>query len=94
MSGRNRIRRHYVFHGDVQGVGFRWYARNGALASGASGWVRNEWDGSVHMELQGYPEQIDSVIELLRKDTYIRIDRIDVREIPLDGAETGFQVRF
>ena len=29
-----------------------------------------------------------------KKDTYIRIDRIDVREIPLDGAETGFQVRF
>ncbi|MBR6351839.1 MAG: acylphosphatase, partial [Firmicutes bacterium] len=43
----NIIRRHIVFYGWVQGVGFRWRARNAAQAVGVTGWVRNEYDGSV-----------------------------------------------
>src|SRR3712207_4878468 len=47
------IRRlHLVFVGEVQGVGFRWTARHAADACGCTGWVRNESDGSVTLELQ------------------------------------------
>lgn len=46
-----RLRMRFV--GQVQGVGFRWTARKVAQGLGLSGWVRNEWDGSVSMELQG-----------------------------------------
>lgn len=41
------------FVGEVQGVGFRWTARKVADDLGLSGWVRNEPDGSVSMELEG-----------------------------------------
>ena len=47
------IRRHLVFRGWVQGVGFRWRARQAAQLHGATGWVKNEYDGSVVMEIQG-----------------------------------------
>ncbi len=46
-------RRRIEFHGQVQGVGFRYQARRYASAYGLKGWVRNEYDGSVTMEVQG-----------------------------------------
>jgi len=47
------IRRHIIFYGDVQGVGFRFRAYHAATMYGCTGWVRNECDGSVIMEIQG-----------------------------------------
>lgn len=46
------------FVGEVQGVGFRWTSQRLANQLGLTGWVRNEWDGSVSMELQGTNEQV------------------------------------
>ena len=43
------IRKHIVFTGQVQGVGFRWRARQAANLYGCTGWCRNERDGSVTM---------------------------------------------
>ena len=47
------IRRRWRFTGTVQGVGFRYYARAAALHLGLTGWVANNWDGSVTLEAQG-----------------------------------------
>ena len=55
-------RKHIVFYGWVQGVGFRYRARHAADLYGCTGWVRNEYDGSVSMEIQGEEENIDKVI--------------------------------
>ena len=46
------IRRRWRFTGTVQGVGFRYYARAAALHLGLTGWVANNWDGSVTLEAQ------------------------------------------
>lgn len=93
MRTKNIIRRHYIFEGEVQGVGFRWYASQAASASGVTGWVRNEYDGSVTMELQGTADQIDAAVEMLGKDSWIRIDRTVVREMEPDETERRFTVR-
>ena len=60
------LRQHIVFRGWVQGVGFRYRARHAAELYGVTGWVMNEPDGSVSMEIQGTQEQIDNVIILAR----------------------------
>ena len=44
------IRRRWRFTGEVQGVGFRYYARAAAQHLGLTGWVANNWDGSVTLE--------------------------------------------
>ena len=44
------IRKHIVFYGGVQGVGFRYRACHAADLYGCTGWLRNEYDGSVSME--------------------------------------------
>ena len=85
------IRRHIVFHGWVQGVGFRYRARHAADLYSCTGWVRNEWDGSVVMEIQGEEENIDRVIFAIEAGRYVRIENMDSRMIPLVEGERGFR---
>ena len=84
------IRKHIRFWGRVQGVGFRYRAYHAANAVGATGWVRNEYDGSVTMEIQGAEEQIDQVILLIEKGRFVRIENMDARTIPVKEEERGF----
>ena len=83
------IRKHIRFWGRVQGVGFRYRAYHAANAVGATGWVRNEYDGSVTMEIQGAEEQIDQVILLIEKGRFVRIENMDARTIPVKEEERG-----
>ena len=85
------LRQHIVFKGWVQGVGFRYRARHAADLYGVTGWVRNEPDGSVSMEVQGTQEQIDNVIIAVEKGTYVSIEHMDVKTIPLIESERGFR---
>ena len=84
------IRKRIVFSGWVQGVGFRYRARHAAELLGATGWVRNEYDGSVTMEIQGTEEQIDGVIQAIERGRYVKIENMDVRTIPVVPHEQGF----
>ena len=47
------MRKRFVFTGLVQGVRFRYRARHAAEMAGCTGWVKNEYDGSIVMEIQG-----------------------------------------
>ena len=87
------VRKRLTFSGDVQGVGFRWRTRHAARAVGATGWVRNERDGRVSMELQGTEEQIDQVLDALERGLYIRISDIEVRSLPAEPEERSFVTR-
>ena len=85
------IRRHIVFQGWVQGVGFRYRARHATDLYSCTGWCRNEWDGSVTMEIQGEEENIDAVILAIEAGQYVRIENMDSRMIPLVEGERGFR---
>ena len=89
----NRVRKHITFYGWVQGVGFRYRARHAAQLYGCTGWVRNEWDGSVTMEIQGTEEAIDKVIQAIEAGKYVRIEKMESRMIPVDPEERGFKTR-
>ena len=88
------IRKRIVFSGWVQGVGFRYRARRAADLFGATGWVRNEYDGSVTMEIQGTEEQIDGVILAIERGRYVKIENMDVRTIPVVPHEQGFWTKW
>ena len=86
------VRRHYSFGGRVQGVGFRYSAQYVAQMLGLTGWVRNEWDDTVTMEVQGEEEKIDKLIYRQNASRFIRIDRMGMMEMALQ-EEIGFHVR-
>lgn len=87
-------REHIRFTGYVQGVGFRYRLFHLAQHYGVTGWVRNEYDGSVSAELQGLPEEIDQIIQQLKQDRYIDITGMDRKNIPPDEQENGFHIRY
>lgn len=88
----NPIRKHFVFTGRVQGVGFRYTALYAAQSLGLTGWVRNEWNGNVEMEVQGSPEAVQALLSRLECRSFIRIDHIASTDLPLK-EERGFHVR-
>ena len=85
------IRKHIIFWGSVQGVGFRWRAKHAANAYSCTGWCRNEWDGSVVMEIQGEEKDIDQVILAIETGRYVQIENMDARSVPLIETERGFR---
>lgn len=58
-----------------------------------TGWVKNEWDGSVEMEVQGTEEAIDRMLIMINSGDYIVIDNVESQDIPLLENESGFHVR-
>ena len=86
------IRRHYWFSGRVQGVGFRYRAYYIAGSLGITGWVRNHWDDRVEMEAQGTREELARMIEMLNAQSFIWIEDIEDKVIPVE-VESGFYSR-
>ena len=86
---RKRIR----FYGRVQAVGFRFQAQHAARRNGVTGWVQNEDDGSVTMEIQGTLKQINDVIAEIDSDPYIRIESMKTRMLDPVPDERNFKVK-
>lgn len=87
------VRRRYVFKGNVQGVGFRYRANYAAQGLGVTGFVYNEWDGSVVMEAQGSADMLDRLLVMINQGSYISIDWIYTTDIPVDEDERSFSIR-
>ena len=70
-------------HGRVQGVGFRYAARNQARLLGLKGWVENRPDGSVLIQVQGKPEACNVYITWCQTGpAYSWVERIELTEKP------------
>ncbi len=83
------------FTGQVQGVGFRWSSQRIANNLGLTGWVHNEWDGSVKMELQGTNDDISVFFGMLNsmyKRYHLDYRIEDQEDIPLVEGEAAFRV--
>lgn len=86
------VRKHITFYGRVQGVGFRYTAKYLAQSLALTGWVKNEWDGTVTMEVQGREPMINKLLVGLNQGHFISIEWMDTKEIPLE-KESSFTVR-
>lgn len=88
------IRKRIVFHGRVQSVGFRYTARLAADSLGLTGWVRNEYDGTVSMEVQGPELLVNKLLVQLNTDRFIQVEWMDSEDIPLVDGKKRFEVRY
>ena len=88
MSGR-RLR----IYGRVQGVFFRNWTMDRALALGVRGWVRNRRDGSVELVAYGPDEAVEALTDACRTGPpAAHVDRIEGAMEEAEGAPAGFRV--
>ncbi len=86
---------HAYVHGWVQGVGYRYFVVNNALALGLRGYARNLQDGSVEVLAQGTRSNLERLLTLLQRGPAAA----EVREVRSHwGSPTehlsGFHVRW
>lgn len=93
---------HIYIKGDIIGVGFRAWTKIQAKINHAKGWVRNIHDrpdifgpgGGVEAVIQGEKEQVDKMLELLKKGPPVS----HVTEVSITPQEPkeileGFEIR-
>ena len=79
--------------GVVQGVSFRWFTRQEAERLGLVGWVRNERDGSVRLEVQGPERDVEELLAWVRHGpTHARVVAVDVSELPPTEVDIDFAI--
>ncbi|MGC8765536.1 MAG: acylphosphatase [Brevinematia bacterium] len=82
--------------GRVQGVGFRYFVETNANLLNITGWVANQWDGSVKVVAEGRGEDIEEFLKLLWKGprlAYVEDVRYKLEEIERVNF-VSFDIRF
>lgn len=80
-------------NGLVQGVGFRYYTLRIAEQFGATGFVKNNFDGSVSAEIQIRGDLMNQLIEEIKRGpshSYVR--EFEKMEIEIRIDENEFQI--
>ena len=76
-----------MVHGQVQGVGFRWWAEREATRLGVTGWVRNREDGAVEALVQGEPDAVQAMVdELASGPRHAAVSGVDVEQVEPTGS--------
>ncbi len=82
-----------LYEGRVQGVGFRYTARQVARGFELVGWVRNLPDGRVELVAEGDRTELDAFREAIRESglgAFIRNEAVTWSEP--QGGLSGFQI--
>lgn len=86
-------RRHIVLRGEVQGVGFRYFAQREAAALGVTGWVLNRLDESVEMEAQAETDALNRFEAAMRHGPNLAyVSTAEVRPVKPIPDDARFQV--
>ena len=87
------VRAHVIITGIVQGVFFRLETQRAAETYGVSGWVRNNYDGSVEAVIEGKREAVESLLAWCHKGPpRASVDKVDVQWQDYIGEFSKFQV--
>ncbi len=77
----------FLVHGEVQGVGFRWFVLREAQRLGLRGLARNLRDGSVEVIAAGTPEALAALERALGEGPRLaRVVRVEKSDVPHELA--------
>ncbi|MCP3025928.1 acylphosphatase [Halobacillus sp. A5] len=87
-------RKHLVFHGQVQGVGFRATAQSLAKQYGLTGWVKNKEDGTVELEAEGSAQDLQSFTREIKEgpSPFIKIKAVEEDDYDEEKGHRKFKV--
>jgi acylphosphatase len=82
-------------HGQVQGVGYRFFARTAARRLNLQGYVRNRQDRSVEVVAEGEKSSLDQLLAQLRQGpSAATVERVEIKWSTGRHTFLGFEVRF
>jgi acylphosphatase len=82
-------------YGQVQGVGYRYFARQVARRLNLRGYVRNREDRSVEVVAEGEKRALDQFLAQLKQGpSAATVERVDAKWLPSRHTFLGFEVRF
>ena len=86
-------RLHGVIHGDVQGVGFRYFLMREAQRLGLRGWVRNREDGTVEFVAEGRRAGLERLRQAAGRGPQLaKVEQVDAEWSAAAGGLDGFDL--
>jgi acylphosphatase len=86
-------RLHGVIHGDVQGVGFRYFLMREAQRLGLRGWVRNRDDGTVEFVAEGRRADLEKLKQVAgRGPQMAQVEKVDAEWSAAAGGLDRFDL--
>jgi acylphosphatase len=88
-----RVARHYVISGEVQGVGYRFFAQRVAARHQVVGYVRNLEDGRVEAHAEGSPEGVEGFKhDLAVGPGHARVEQVEEVSVEPTGRYSTFRI--
>jgi acylphosphatase len=86
-------RLHGVIHGDVHGVGFRYFLLREAQRLGLRGWVRNRDDGTVEFVAEGRRADLERLQRAAERGPQLaQVERVDAQWSAATGGLDSFDL--
>ena len=93
MTSEDSVRAYVKISGRVQGVFFRASAAARAQGLGVTGWVRNQYDGTVEICAEGQRSRVEQLIEWCRQGPPgASVEEVIVEAQPFRGEFRRFSV--
>jgi len=83
-----------IVYGHVQGVGFRFFARNSAISLNLTGFTRNLSDGTVEIHAFGPIPDLERLLHYINTGSVgSDVDHVDVQWFQTEKALKTFEIR-
>ena len=84
---------HISIYGEVQGSGFRAWAKAQSAKLSLTGWARKASDGSIEIFIQGDEDQVNAFISLCWDGPALsHVDDVLVQDANSDESISGFEI--
>ncbi len=89
----NKIARRFLISGDVQGVGFRFFAQRAAARHQIVGYVKNLNDGRVEALAEGPLQSVEAFKhELATGPRFSSVDHLEEINLDPSGSYSSFRI--
>lgn len=79
--------------GKVQGVFYRFTAKNEAEKLGLFGWVSNNDDDSVELVAEGEKEKLEKLIDWCKKGSFLaKVEKVEIDWQKYEGEFKSFEI--
>ncbi len=92
-SPGKKVARRFLISGDVQGVGYRFFAQRAAARHQVVGYVKNLSDGRVESLVEGSPQQVEAFKhDLATGPRFGHVDHVEELNMDPSGSYSTFRI--